>query len=247
MCPNIIIGEVMVSSWYAMLILGAIVSTILAVFLRPRDFPLARLEILAVAVMMIAGGLFGARLLFILLHYGTTGFRFSDLFSISGGFAYFGSLAISIPLLWAYSALRRVSLLSLLDYAMPFLMLSQVFVRIGCFMAGCCHGSPTGMFFGVVFKVAGNMPRHPTQIYEAVLLAVIYLIGRSIYKKNSDNKGCTFFTSLAIYAGGRFIIESFRVDSPTVFLNLTLAQLTCLGLVMLSVFALDFRRRCVPK
>ena len=245
MHPNIIIGDVMVSSWYMMLIVGVVISTMLAVLLRPRDFPLARIEILFAAIMMIAGGLFGARLLFILLHWNALGFRPSDLFSTSGGFAYFGSLAISIPLLWAYSLARRVSLLSLLDYGMPFLMLSQVFVRIGCFMAGCCHGKPTAMYFGVVFKVAGNMPRHPTQIYEAILLAAICFIGRSIYRKKSHEKGYTFFTSLAMYAGGRFIIESLRVDSPMLFLNLTLAQIACLGLVVLSVFAMDFVRRRV--
>jgi phosphatidylglycerol---prolipoprotein diacylglyceryl transferase len=39
--------------------------------------------------------------------------------------------------------------------------------RLGCFHAGCCHGTPTDLPWGVVFAAVDPLPRHPTQLYEA--------------------------------------------------------------------------------
>jgi len=183
-------------------------------------------------------GLLGARILFILLHWRNVSFKITDLVSPSGGFAYFGALILSILTMWAYTTLKRKSFLSLLDYAAPFLMLSQVFVRMGCLMAGCCYGRPTDMPFGVIFKAVDNLARHPTQAYEAILLAAIFFAGRAIYKRKKDQAGRTFFSVLLIYGTGRFFVEFFRVDSPAVFLNITLAQAACLTLALLSFLAL---------
>lgn len=43
--------------------------------------------------------------------------------------------------------------------------------RIGCFLAGCCYGTPTGLPWGVVFASVDSLPRHPTQLYEAAFHA----------------------------------------------------------------------------
>jgi phosphatidylglycerol:prolipoprotein diacylglycerol transferase len=45
--------------------------------------------------------------------------------------------------------------------------------KIGCFMAGCCYGSPTSVPWAVVFPGNGmcrlsGVPIHPTQLYDAV-------------------------------------------------------------------------------
>jgi len=39
--------------------------------------------------------------------------------------------------------------------------------RLACFHAGCCYGTPTRLPWGVVFPAVDDLPRHPTQIYEA--------------------------------------------------------------------------------
>jgi phosphatidylglycerol:prolipoprotein diacylglycerol transferase len=39
--------------------------------------------------------------------------------------------------------------------------------RLGCFVAGCCHGAATALPWGVVFPNIDAQPRHPTQLYEA--------------------------------------------------------------------------------
>jgi phosphatidylglycerol:prolipoprotein diacylglycerol transferase len=113
-------------------------------------------------------------------------------------------------------------------------MLSQAFVRVGCFLAGCCYGKPTNLCWGVRFKTVDNLLRHPTQIYEAVLFFAIYFVTRAVYKKDSRLSGRTFYTALLLYGSGRFFIEFFRVDSPALFMGITFAQYTCLLLAIIT-------------
>lgn len=231
MHPNIIIGNVIIPSWHVLLFAGAIISTALAIYAKPQNFPLSRKEFLFLAILLIISSLFGARLLFVILHPGSR-----------GGFAYFGALVFSILVFSAYSLFRKISFFSLADYCMPFLLLSQVFVRLGCLCAGCCYGKPTARSFGVVFKTVDELSRHPTQAYEALVLVLVYVIGRFIYKAKAGKTGFTFSTTIALYGSGRFFVEFFRVDSPTVFLNLTLAQAACLLLAFIGLAGLTFVR-----
>lgn len=240
MHPNIIIGSAVIPIWHAMLLTGAIVSTLAAVYSRPRDFPLTRKDIFRLGAIITLAGIFGARLLFIILNEKPNEYKVSDIYSLQGGFAYFGALAFSILAFRAYSSIRKIRFLTLLDYTLPFVMLSQLFVRIGCFLTGCCYGKPTTGFPGAVFKTVDSLRRHPTQIYEVILLLLIYVAMRRYYKTNSHRAGLTAFGTLAMYGLGRNVLEHFRTDSPAIFMNITLAQAACLALAALSIFAILF-------
>lgn len=240
MHPNIIIGNIIIPSWYALLLAGIFISIFLAIYLRPSDFPLSRKEIFVVAILLTATGLFGARILFILLH--VSKFKLADLFSFRGGFAYFGSLILAVLTLLAYSAIRKIKFLLLLDYALPFLMLNQALVRMGCFSAGCCYGKPTAAHFGIVFKSVDGLIRHPTQLYMALLVLSIYVISRLIYERKRSETGFTFSTVLILYGLGRFFVEHFRTDSPIIFAGLTLAQVSCLILALVGLALFIFKK-----
>jgi phosphatidylglycerol:prolipoprotein diacylglycerol transferase len=214
---------------------GVVISTCLSIYARPADFPLKRTEILTLAILLIISSLFGARVLYLLLNSRTVKFEPQSLFSFQGGFAYFGALAFSILTLFAYSVAKRISFLSLADYCMPFLVLGQAVVRVGCLMAGCCYGKPTSILFGMVFKPVDGLLRHPTQAYEALLLVLIYAAGRFIYEAKRRAAGFTFFITLILYGIGRFFIEYFRTDSQVIFLGLTVAQIACLWLVLIGL------------
>ena len=235
MCPNIVLGSITLSSWYTFLAIGILIPVALAIILRPSDFPLTRIGLLKMGVLVSAAGLVGARVLFLFLHKDSIAFNIQNIFSLQGGYAYFGALIACVLFLLIYAVLEKVSFVSLLDYSAPFLMLSQTFVRIGCLMAGCCYGKPAGSCFGIIFKSVDKVPRHPTQGYEAALLLVIFFAGRAIYNRYRKRRGLTFSATLAFYGIGRFFIEYFRTDSPTVFLNLTVAQVACLILVLLTI------------
>lgn len=241
MYPNIIIGNVSIPSWYSLLFTGVIISTMLATYARPKNFPLNRKEIFFVALLLLLASLLGARGLFLALHWDSIKFKFLYLFSIHGGFAYLGALLFSIATLFSYSIIKKIKFFALIDYGMPYLLLSQAFVRIGCLFAGCCYGKPTAKPFGLIFKTVDGLARHPTQIYEALGLLLTYLIGRFAYKRKAKEAGFTFAITLGLYGLGRFFVEYLRTDSPTIFLNLTLAQLSCLSLVLIALAIITLR------
>jgi phosphatidylglycerol:prolipoprotein diacylglycerol transferase len=194
------------------------------VYLKPKDFVLKRWEIATMVLAIMYMGLIGGNVLFRILHNG----------SDAGGFAYFGTLTFSLITIWVCAKIKKVKFLTLADYGLPFLLFSQMFVRIGCLLTGCCHGKPTGLPIGVIFKSVDNILRHPTQAYEACLLLTIFIVTRAKYEKKRPLVGYTFFTALMMYGIGRFFIEFLRVDSPVIFLNLTLAQYTCLTLALVA-------------
>jgi len=54
--------------------------------------------------------------------------------------------------------------------------------RVGCFMAGCCHGIPTSLPWGVDF--GDGIRRHPTQLYETAFHFTAALVLLSLEKRN---------------------------------------------------------------
>lgn len=219
-----------VPNWFLMVGAGTIIAIVMAVYSVPKGFILKRSDIAFLGIILVGAGLTGARILFNILHGG----------KMKGGFAYFGALVLFLIAIWVYSAVKKVKFLELADYVAPFLMLSQAFVRVGCLMAGCCYGKPTHSCYGVIFKSVDNVIRHPTQAYESILLLTIYIIGRVIYDKKWRRLGDILFISLFLYGSGRFFMEFLRTDSPVIFLNLTLAQVTCLSLSFITLFAYSF-------
>lgn len=237
MCPNIAIGDFLFPSWYAMLIVGIVVPLSMAVCLRPADFPITKKAIFFCAILLALSGVLGARLLYIILN--KKELTLAALVTLKSGFAYFGAPILALTALFIYSKFKNVHFMRLADYGISFLILSQVFVRIGCLMAGCCAGKPAQ--FGVIFKTVDKIPRHPTQAYEAILLIVIYILSRILYPKKAAEEGFTLFFCLALYGLGRFFVESLRIDSPMTALNLTVAQIASLSLAVLSIAYLVIR------
>ncbi len=173
MCPTINIGGALIPSWYALVATGAVISIALCVYLRPRDFIITRLSLLGICIMLFVSSLLGARALVIISNAAYHRLSLSCIISPRSGFSYVGALAFSLIAIYAYAKIAKKNLPALLDYGAPFFLLSQVFIRIGCLMAGCCYGRPTALSFGVTFRLADDSLRHPAQGYEAIFLLVI--------------------------------------------------------------------------
>ena len=62
----------------------------------------------------------------------------------------------------------------------------------------------------MVFPEGGNMPRHPSQLYEALLEGLLlFLILRWFYRKNFY-RGTVFWALIAFYGLFRFLVEFVR-------------------------------------
>ena len=93
----------------------------------------------------------------------------------------------------------------------------HIFGRMGCFMAGCCHGIPWEGPLAVIFTDPVclarplNVPLHPTQLYSFSMILLITSIS-FLLKQKKQFHGQVFISYLILYSIGRAIIEVYRGD-----------------------------------
>jgi phosphatidylglycerol:prolipoprotein diacylglycerol transferase len=126
------------------------------------------------------------------------------------------------------------------------------FGRIANFINGELWGRPTDGSWGVVFPRAPvgpeghHVPRHPSQLYEAVLEGPL-LFGLLLWiRMNYDRTGRTSVLFLVGYAVMRFFVEFFRAPDPHLgyeLLGLTRGQWYSVLFVLVGVGIWLFIRR----
>ena len=118
--------------------------------------------------------------------------------------------------------------------------------RLGCLVAGCCYGKPTGLAWGITFshplaeRLQGTplgVPLHPTQIVQSLigflLFAFLYWVHR---RKVFDGQVAIPFLLLA--GVSRFLMEYLRGDPRGQALGLATSQ--WIGLTMILAGAVWF-------
>jgi phosphatidylglycerol:prolipoprotein diacylglycerol transferase len=178
---------------------------------------------LAFAYIMIFGGVIGARLAYAVLHWsdfsGNLGAIFNPFQSGQFGIAglnLYGGVLLAIGGSIAYAWFKRLSVLEIFDYFAPTVGLGLGISRIGCFLNGCCFGTPTDLPWGVLFPV-GSIPYHifgtehlhPAQIYSALYGFGLFILLHFMIKhrKFAGQVVAVLLTTEAVF---RFIIEYVR-------------------------------------
>lgn len=187
------------------------------------------------------GGLLGAKIIWAIEFAGEA--PFSDLLFSRAGLSWYGGLIGGLAAGIATILYMRAPLVPTLAAATPALAVGHMLGRVGCFLVGDDYGTPSTLPWAVAFPQGApptEIPVHPTQLYEALLLAV--LAGGLIAARK---RGVSHASVLGLYlvAAGviRFAIEFIRVNEP-VFLGLTLAQ-TFAALIVFAGAALLVRDR----
>lgn len=107
----------------------------------------------------------------------------------------------------------------------PGIALGMAIGRIGCFLTGCCYGTPTNLPWGVDF--GDGILRHPTQLYEALFCFCLFIY-LCLKRKQITKPGMLFRRFMTLYLSYRFFSEFIRVE-PVVLWGLTGYQLACLA------------------
>ena len=232
------IGSLDITSFGALVALGALVG--LWIFRRElarSGLPDAAMD---AAVYGLVGGLLGAKLLYVFEHLdeGT----FLGLFLDRGGMSWFGGFVGGLIAGFATIRAKRWPMVAVLAAATPALAIGQMLGRIGCFLVGDDYGHPTSLPWGVAFP-KGLPPTdervHPTQIYEAIFLALFaWILIRWRRKGLSDRTVLgRYFVGVGAF---RFALEFVRVNTR-VLGPLTTAHLFALAVVALGVVLLASR------
>lgn len=164
------------------------------------------------------------------------------------GGVFYGGFLLAIACSAAYCRLVDLPGWQVADSVAPGLALAQGLGRVGCFLAGCCWGTPTELPFGVTFRseLAHNLTGvplqvrlHPTQLYEAmlVLLAIPFLMW---LRKKRSFFGQVILVYVLFYAVARFFLEFLRGDPRGYHFHhlLSTSQLIGLFIIPLAIFLL---------
>ncbi|MTI94589.1 MAG: prolipoprotein diacylglyceryl transferase [Firmicutes bacterium] len=156
-----------------------------------------------------------------------------------GGLTFYGGLlAGGLSFCFLYLLLlSRQYLLEDIELIAPCLVIAHGFGRIGCFLAGCCYGSPVA-WGGVLFP-AGSPPflHHggpvlPTQLFEAGFL---FLLVGWLLRRPGANAARYLFA----YGLFRFLMEFFRGDVRGAGIGVfSPSQVMALAMIALAVVLL---------
>ena len=236
MYPTVVrIGTFDITSFGVLVAAGALVGLwILGRELARSGLPAAASD---AAMAGVFGGLAGAKLLWTFEHLGEE--PFTALFFSRGGMSWFGGLIGGVGV--AFVVLRRqgTPIVPTLAAAAPALAVGHAIGRIGCFLVGDDYGRPSDLPWAVAFPQGlppVDVPVHPTQIYEALALAVVawlLLRWRRAGVADASVVGRYFVLAGSI----RFAIEFIRVNTRVVG-PLTLAHLISLGLAIVGAIVL---------
>ena len=209
-------------------------------------------DLLTLMICAIIGVVVGGRLGYVLF-YGD-GYYFAhplEIFAFNqGGMSFHGGLVGLLAGGAVAARLTRVPYLTLADLGAIAAPLGLFFGRCANFVNGELWGAPTDGPWGVVFGgAAGMMPRHPSQLYEAVLEGlVIFCVLFALSRRLPPRPRGTFVGAfLVLYGIFRFLIEFVR--EPDVQLGylwggwLTMGQLLSAPLVVAGVALLVYAAR----
>ena len=113
--------------------------------------------------------------------------------------------------------------------------LGLFFGRIGNFMNGELYGRVTRVPWGMVFPGAGEYPRHPSQLYEALFEGLVLFLILLWLSKRKIPQGFLSGTFLIGYGAFRFCLEFFR--EPDLQLGFVLSPLT-MGQLLSSIMVI---------
>ena len=190
------------------------------------------------AIAGVLGGLLGAKLLWTIEHAGQ-GEPLADLLLSRGGMSWFGGLLGGVGAGSWMLRRRGIPWVAGLAAASPALAIGHAIGRIGCFMVGDDYGRPTDLPWAIAFPKGlppTDVPVHPTQLYEAVmLLPIAWALIR--WRRRGVADQVVLGRYLVLVGALRFAIEFVRVNrqiaGPFTLAQLIAAAIIVLGTVML--------------
>jgi phosphatidylglycerol---prolipoprotein diacylglyceryl transferase len=238
---------------YAIFYIAGIIAYLLIMMYLASRMGLRRRLAWAIGLCYSLGMVVGAKVLYDLLH---DDFSWRGLISVRhymGGGMWGGPLAylaLAVPLALAAGRDKgeKRGALDSIALALPFPL---ILAKIGCFCNGCCWGKPCTWPWGLQFPAGGaapaGVPLHPTQIYEILALATVWVVLVALNRPAWRGQLLAWF--LALYGPGRALTEVWRGDQAdrTLLGCITASQAIVLAAAVVAAGAIVlWPRRPVP-
>jgi phosphatidylglycerol:prolipoprotein diacylglycerol transferase len=169
----------------------------------------------SLAFWLILVGIAGARILHVLLNIHTYIQNPISAFAIHrGGLVFYGGLAGAVIAGALFCRVKKIKFWEISDEVALGIPVGTFFGRIGCFLNGCCYGRQTGVLWGVKHPTLDHIV-HPVQLYEALLLLLIFFIILKLkFLWKGRMQGDIFLVYVILYSAARIFMEFFRGDHP---------------------------------
>lgn len=245
MCPEVfsIYGQFSIQSYGLALAFGLILFCQL-VLKDPRRKKLVSSEqfINIVTVGMLCA-IVGARILHILHEWNSYSSVMQWVMLWHGGLSFLGGMLLVLLVIPWYVRRLHIPLLPLFDLIATYAPIPMAIGRIGCLLGGCCCGIPTKLPWGITFTnpctqgILGT-PLHPTQLYSAIALFVIFFMLKYIVQVRATKPGQLFCSFIILVNLERFLVDFFRADReylmPFAGIMFSIHQLIALALCLFA-------------
>lgn len=234
--------------WYGLMyIVGFVCAYFILVNLSKRKgYDMAKPEIEDLVTYSVIGLVVGARLGYCLF-YNFSYYIHHPLKCLAvweGGMSFHGGLIGLVIAGYIFSRVRQKSLLMLADMGALAATPGLFFGRMGNFINAELYGRVTDVPWGMVFPGAGDLPRHPSQLYEAfsegiLLFFILFFLSRKV-----NVRGMLISSFLMLYGIMRFLVEFFREpDYQLGFVigTLTMGQILCILMIGTGIILMAYQ------
>lgn len=157
-----------------------------------------------------------------------------------GGMSFHGGLLGVIAALFLYARKLKLSVFQLTDFIAPMVPIGLGAGRLGNFIGGELWGRVSDVPWAMVFPEAGDLPRHPSQLYQFALEGIALFAILWWFSARPRPRMSVSGLFLICYGAFRFGVEFFRQpDEHLGFVALgwvTMGQVLTLPMIIIGVF-----------
>jgi phosphatidylglycerol:prolipoprotein diacylglycerol transferase len=220
-----------------------------------RESNLDETRVIDLGIVILISSVVGSRLLYVLSHLGEYQDDKLGVFRVwEGGLVFYGGLAAGVLFGIGYLVRKRMPILRVVDIVAPQIALGIAIARIGCFLNGCCFGSPSDLPWACRFPadsqagwVMAGQAIHPTQIYASIANFILFLVLRRLLRAGYRS-GTVFSWFLILYGCWRYAIDFLRHYEEQMQLNIlgghyTYSQIVSVIIVVIGLVLLARLRK----
>jgi phosphatidylglycerol:prolipoprotein diacylglycerol transferase len=159
-----------------------------------------------------------------------------------GGMSFHGALIGVILGVYLFTKQKKINLFFFLDVIASVAPIGIFFGRVANFINGELYGKPSNIFWSVIFPEVDKIPRHPSQLYEALLEGVILLIILiSVVCRKEVKTGIVSALFMIFYGFFRIVTEQFRepdIQVGYLFNLFTMGSILSFSMILIGLFIL---------